>query len=186
MKKTLFTALTLALLTVISSCTHTRPLTEQYIKNEVEKHTEGGFSSIKTYSIFKAASLNKTGFCDFTGYKYNDTKKLIIGADKYFFVQKNFKEDNTYKYKTDFIELTVEQCDAFLTNYKIIYDKIKTESVKGSKEVTHDYTLSKDIIISYKKSGMNNPSQIDLWIKGTKFSYDGLLIIKSFKKFIEY
>lgn len=186
MKKTFFTTLTLALLAVTSSCTHTRPLTEQYIKTEVEKHTEGSFSTIKTYSIFKGPSVNKTGFCDFTGYKYNDTKKLVIGADKYFFVHKNFKEDNTIKYKTDFVELTVEQCNAIITNYQIILDKVKSESVKGSKEVTHDYTVSKDLFISYKKIGMKKPVLIDLWIKGTKFSFDSKKTIKFINKFIEY
>lgn len=186
MKKIFFTTLTLALLAVTSSCTHTRPLTEQYIKTEIEQHTVGSFSTIRTYSIFKEASLNSTGFCDLTGYKYGEIKKLIIGAEKYFFVQKNFKEDNTIKYKTDFIELTVEQCNDIISNYKIIYDKIKSESIKGSKEVTHDYTVNKDLFISYKKTSSTNPVLIDLWIKGTKYSYDSQLIIRSIKKFIEY
>lgn len=186
MRKTILATLIVLTISIITSCTHTRPLTEQYIKTKIETHSAGNFSTIQTYSIFKGVSANKSGFMDLTGYKYNNTKKLVIGADIYVYVQKKYKEDPTTGHKPNFIELTQEQCNSIITNYQILLDKIKSEKVRGSKEVTHDYTVSNELFISYKKTRNVTPVLIDLWINGAKFSFDSKKIIKSINKFISY
>ena len=74
--------LILCLFTIIIfvKCSHTRLVTEQFIKNEIEKHENKSFSSIRLYSLYKN-KLSDVTFIELAGYKYNGEKKLVITVD---------------------------------------------------------------------------------------------------------
>jgi hypothetical protein len=162
-------------------------MTEKYIKTKIENHNEGEFSTIKTYTVFKGASYGSNAYLELTGYKYADSKALILGADKYYMARQKFKGDQTIIANITYIELSLAQCKEIITNYKILQDKIKTEKPRISEEIYHDFTVSKDLFISYRKSsGSSTVTYIDFWIQGEKYRISTPMIIKKLNKFINY
>jgi hypothetical protein len=185
--KKLFLVSSLILTFFLSGCMQTRYITEQYIKTKIETHKEGEFSTIKTYSVFQGTALDGKSYLELTGYKYNTTKALVLGADKYYLARQKFKGDQTVDAEITYIELTADQCADILYNYSILQDKIRTENPRISEEIYHDYTVSKDLFISYRKSaGSMSVSDIDLWIDGEKYSIATGTIMKKLSKFMSY
>jgi hypothetical protein len=165
----------------------TRYITERYIKNEVEKHQPNNFSSLKTYSIFKGNTYGGSAYLEFTGYKYLGNKGLVIGADRYYLARQKFQGDKTVIAEIEYVQLTIEQCKAILDNQKILADKIKSEKPLINEEIYHDFTISDDLFISYKKArGSMNVGYMDIWIKGEKYSILTSTLITKLNKFIEY
>lgn len=186
MRKTILLS-TILVAFMLTSCMQTRYITEQYIKTNIEDHKEGQFSTIKTYSIFKGA-LNGGGvYIELTGYKYANNKALVIGADKYVLARQKFKGDKTLIADITYIELSLAQCKDIIKNYKILQDKIKSEKPKRNEEVYHDFTVSEDLFISYRKSSVSSSVNIiDFWIQGDKYRIATPIIIKELNKFINY
>lgn len=186
MKRTfLFSSVLVAFL--LTGCMQTRYLTERYIKTNIEHHNDGKFSSIKTYAIYKGASLGGGSYLELTGYKYANTKALVIGADKYYMARQKFKGDQTTIAEITYIELSIAQCKEIITNYKILQDKIKSEKPEKNEEIYHDFTVSKDLFISFRKSSSSSPiTYIDFWIQGEKYSISTQKIIGGLNKFINY
>ena len=116
---------------IFTSCRHTRYLTEQYIKTNIEEHTQSEFSRLETYSIFQKHLHNQSGsfkgfaYIELTGYKHSGKSGIIIGAEKY-----NFKGRRLFKIisspleiSTTYINLDLNQCKALLSNYKELRQK---------------------------------------------------------------
>lgn len=184
MKKT-FTITVLTLF--LTGCMNTRYITERYIKTNIEKHSEGDFSTIKTYSIFKGVSYGGGAYLELTGYKYNNKKELVIGADRYYMARKKFPGDQTTIAEITYIDLTLAQCKAILDNYQVLQSKVKAAKPKINEEIYHDYTVSDDLFISYKRtSGRSSRGYIDFWIKGEKYSLATNAIIAKLEKFMSY
>lgn len=178
---------TLLFITVISAgCMQSRYLTEKYIKTNIENHKVGEFSSIKSFTIFKGTSVDGASYLELTGYKYGSTKGLVIGTDKYYTDRKKYKGDNTVVAKIDYITLNTAQCNSILDNYSELQDKISNEKPRMSEEIYHDYTVSDDLFISYRRSSSANSVYIDLWIKGEKFTITTSSFVRKLNKFMEY
>lgn len=173
-------------------CKQTRYITERYIKTGIETHKETEFSSIKTYTIYKGTAYGASGkagpsYIELTGYKYENNKGLIIGADKYYSDRKKFAEDQTQITAYSYIELSLSQCQAIIDNYKLLVNKIKKEKPGKYEEIYHDYTVSKDLFISYRKTVLKTTvNYIDLWIKGEKYTISTDKIIDNLDRFIKY
>ena len=175
------------LATLLNGCTQTRYITERYIKTSIESHELGKYSNIKTFPIFKRVLNGGKAYLELTGYKYANNKALVIGADKYYSERPKFKGDESISAQITFIELNIEQCQAIVSNYKILQDKIKAERPKINEEVYHDYSVSKDLFISYKKSrGSSTVTYINFWIKGEKYRVPTKTIINKLNKFLDY
>ncbi|MBN2890352.1 MAG: hypothetical protein JXL97_00660 [Bacteroidales bacterium] len=185
MKKIL--TITAVLVIMISSCMQTRYITEKQIKNNIENHKVNEFSTIRTYSVFKGTSSGGSSYLELTGYKYGNKKALIIAADKYYMARKKFQGDNTVIAEITYIELSMEQCKLILDNYKILIDRIKKEKPRVNEEIYHDFTISDELFISYKKSsGSSSGTYIYFWIKGESYKVSTNLIMKKLEKFINY
>lgn len=184
MKKTF----TIAVLTIfLTGCMKSRYITERYIKTNIEKHDEGEFSTLKTYTIFKGTVAGGGRYLELTGYKYNNKKELVIGADRYYMARKNFVEDQTTIAKITYINLTIPQCKAIVDNYRVLQNKIRTAKPRRNEEIYHDYTVSDDLFISYKKTaGKSSGTFIDFWIKGEKYSVVTNTIITKLENFLSY
>jgi hypothetical protein len=179
-----FSFLTVILLT---GCMKSRYITEKYIKTNIETHIEGEFSNVSTYTIFQGIVNGGGAYLELTGYKYKDKKALVIGADRYYVARDKLNGYQTAIAEITYIELSIDQCNSIINNYKILQDKIKAEKPKKSEEIYHDFTVSKDLFICYKKSaGSSSVSFLDFWIKGHKYKVSTKLIIKKLKKFMEY
>jgi hypothetical protein len=167
---------------------HSRYITEKYIKTKIENHNEGEFSTIKTYMIFKGYSYGGSAYLELTGYKYANNKALVLGADKYYKARQNYKGDQTIIADITYIELNLSQCKDIITNYKFLEEKIKTEKPRMSEEIYHDYTVSKDLFISYRTSSGSSSTitYLDFWIQGEKYRISSNSIIKKLNKFISY
>ena len=180
--------LILCLFTIIIfvKCSHTRLVTEQFIKNEIEKHENKSFSSIRLYSLYKN-KLSDVTFIELAGYKYNGEKKLVITADKLSNLKKAFKEDETKLRKTRFIVLDEEQCKGILNTYLDLRIRIENEKQKRSEDIYSDYTVTKDLFVSFKRMSKNQRMEkMDLWINGEKYTVVTNEIINKLNKFIEY
>lgn len=172
---------------LFTGCTQTRYITEKYIKTNIEKHMEGDFSTIKTYAIFKGTSQSGGSYLELTGYKYANTKGLVLGADKYYMARQKYKGDQTVIAEITYINLNMAQCRDIITNYKILMERIKTEKPKLGEDIYHDFTVSKDLFISYKKSpGGSAVNYIDFWIAGERYRVSTKTIISNLKKFVDY
>jgi len=170
-----------------TSCMQTRYITEQHIKTKIENHNPGNFSSIRTYSIFKGRTYQSAAYLELTGYKYNNSKGLVIGADKYYLARQKFQGDKTIIAAISYVELNLAQTNAILENYKTLQEKIKSEKIKINEEVYHDYAISEDLFISFRKAaGSSSYSYIDLWVHNEKFTVSTIKIMKKLQKFIEY
>lgn len=174
------------------SCKSSRYITEQYIKTNIEDHQPENTSSIRTYSIFKGNTANTGRYLELTGYKFNSKKGLVIGADRSYITRKissragTITEAETY---IDYIQLDLDQCRAILANYKTLQDRLKKEKPRSSEEVYHDYTVSKDCFISFRKSGNGDGSgteYVNFWVKGEKYRINTNLFVKKLKQFSEY
>lgn len=186
MKKTVL--LQLVVLTFfLTGCMETRYITEKYIKTNIENHKRGDFSSIRTYSIYQQEDFKTGSYLEFTGYKYESKKAMIIGADKYYKARQKFIGDNTVIAEVNYIELDMKQCQSILDNYKILEDKLKNEGTISSEEVYQDFTVSNDMFISLKKGGMiSGTFYIYVWIRGDKYSIETDALIRKLKKFMNY
>ncbi|RYY17277.1 MAG: hypothetical protein EOO04_25665 [Chitinophagaceae bacterium] len=122
-----------------------------------------------------------------TGYRYKDKKALLIGADRYYLARPKFKNDPTIILEHSFIELSLGQCKAITENYKGIQQKAISENPRKGEEIYHDYTVSKDMFISFKKKrGQRAGDIINLWIKGEKYQINTKTLISKLNKFLEY
>ncbi len=186
MKKQLFFSV-IILFFILSGCMQSRYITEKYIKTKIEKHIEGEFSSIKTYTIFKGVSYGGGAYLELTGYKYASKKALILGADKYYLARQKFKDDQTVIADITYIELSLAQCKSIVDNYQILLDKIKEEKPKMNEEIYHDYTVSDNLFISFRKTmGNSSKSYINFWINGEKYIISTNKIMNKLKKFLSY
>jgi len=169
-----------------NSCIQTRYITERIIKNSIETHTPGEFSTIRTFSIYKLTDTDKR-YIEFTGYKYKDKKGKVIGGDRTYRVQKNFKEDNTRIVESDYVHLTENQCAEMLNNYRILQEKISREKKsKMNEEIYYDFTVSDDCFISVRKYTTASTYYTNIWLKGEKYRVVGTDMVKSLEKFLKY
>lgn len=172
---------------VFTGCKQIRYITERYVKNNVETHKEGQQSSIRTYTIYRGSPLQSTRYLEFTGFKYQGNKGLIIGTSQRSMNRKKFKEDFTMIVEYDFTELSLMQAQSILDQYEVLLNKLKSEKVIKNESVYHDFTVSKDIFISFKKTRQKKGSDtMNIWIKGEKYSLPLKQIIKRLKQFVKY
>lgn len=178
--------LSLCIIIIFTKCSHTRLITEQFIKNEIEKHENKEFSTIRIYSLYKK-KLSDVTFIELAGYKYNGEKKLVITADKLSALKKAFKEDETKLRKIRFVILDEEQCKGILNSYLDLRIRIENEKQRRSEDIYSDYTASKDLFVSFKRMKKNQKMEkMDLWINGEKYTVVTKDIISRLNKFIEY
>lgn len=187
MKKTI-TPLFL-ILSILVGCTPiaSRYITEKYIKTNIENHIPKDTNSIKIYSIYKYHNITAGNYIEFTGYKYQLKKGLVIGADKYYSARQKFPGDITVLAEIKYINLDIAECQSILDNYKILIDKIEKEKPKAGEEIYHDYTVNKDIFISFRKDYYNfGTMNIYVWISGEKYTLSTDELIGNLKKFMKY
>ncbi|MBI4929810.1 MAG: hypothetical protein HY841_03540 [Bacteroidetes bacterium] len=180
---------------VFSSCRHTRYLTEQYIKTNIEEHAENEFSRLETYSIFQKHLHNQSGsfkgfaYLELTGYKHKGKTGMVIGAEKYHFNGKRLFKLISAPLETNYtyINLDINQCKSLLSNYKELRQKIVSEKAKPFEVIYHDFNTSKDFYISYKAVlGKPKTKYIDFWIKGERYRIKSRVFMKKFMKFMKY
>lgn len=187
------------ILLFFSSCRHTRYLTEQYIKANVEEHPENEFSRLETYSIFQKHLHNQSGsfkgfaYLELTGYKQKGKAGIVIGAEKYNFSGRRIFKLLTSPLETNttYINLDLNQCKALLSNYKELRVKIKAEKPKPYVVIYQDFNASKDFYISYRAAydpvfKTPRTRYIDFWIKGEKYHIRTRTFMKKFLKFMKF
>ncbi|MBI3500793.1 MAG: hypothetical protein HY063_03280 [Bacteroidetes bacterium] len=182
-------------------CRHTRYLTEQYIKTNVEEHNGNEFSRLETYSIFQKHLHNQSGsfkgfaYLELTGYKHKGKTGMVIGAEKYHLNGKKLFKiltlSSSLETNITYVNLDLNQCKALLSNYKDLRQKIKAEKPKPFVAIYQDFNASKDFYISYRASYnplFNKPKtkHIDFWIKGEKYHLRTRIFMKKFMNFMKY
>jgi hypothetical protein len=162
--------------------------TESFIKNYVEKHEPGEFSTLKTCQLFITPTLNG-GYLELTAYKYNSKKALVISASENF-SQPAQGQPKTIQGKTVFIQLSIEQAKAISDNYQALISRINEAQPILNETVYHDYTASSELFISYRRSYSTFAKQaanyVDLWINGNKFTVHSSEIMKKIDAFLKY
>jgi hypothetical protein len=175
---------------MLTSCLTQAALTdpaETYIKTRVERHDSAEFSTVKIMPLMSVIATNRSTELQFTGYKYDDNKNLVICLRDY------HGSDNTKVYdSTEIIELNVEEAQAIVDNYKKIEEKLLLEKPVPGEYVYHDYTVNDRVFISYR--GTLNPIlkrvvssiTIDIWVNSVKYSVPATGLIEKIQGFISY
>jgi len=172
---------------ILSSCIQMRSITEQQIKTNVESHIPNEFSSIRTYSIFKGSSIDKSAYIELTGFKYRGQTGLMIGADKYYLARKKFAKDSSKIAKIRYLILNKDEVKSILVNYRQLLERIKDQKISRNEEVYYDFTVNKYLFVSFHKikfKSMGNT--IDFWIDGDKYTLNTKTIIGKLEKFMRY
>lgn len=167
--------------------------TEHFIKNFVEKHNEGEYSTIKTCLIFSGPAISG-GSLELTGHKYRNEKNLVIAASQsYSSVPAQEQGTQTQvlrETEAAYIQLTFNQAKLLTENYKVLEEKIKNEQPKAGETIYHDFTASPDLFVSYNRSYRTLPNQsatyMHLWVKGKKCTVYSSQIVKQLEEFLSY
>ncbi len=170
---------------MLTGCLPPKYITEKYIKNNLEVHEINAFSSVRLYSIYSGNVYGGKDYLELTGYKIGQKKGLLIGS-----IKKKSEVDQKSEKKADdlqFTQLTVEQCQMIVEKHYELIQKIKLERPRFNEAVYHDFAISKDLWISFKKGhGSKSVSIMDIWIKGDRYTVYTKKIIRNLKKFIDY
>jgi hypothetical protein len=174
-------------ITILFSCRQTRYITEQYIKTEIEDHKTNTYSQIRTYSIFKGVTTSRQQYVEFTGYKYNNQKGLVIGADRVYALRERFPNEQAKMIVVDYIELTVDECKQIIENYDKLVAQLTSEKPKMHEEIYADFTVNQNLFISLRKAGEPNELlYIHLWINKEKYSLSTYTLMRKLKEFLKY
>jgi hypothetical protein len=184
------------------SCTSVSPnLTEHYIKTKVQEHLVGGYSSLKSYPLYKRNHYSK-GHFELIGFSNDQTKSLVIGVGKY--PKMHFTAPTTYEQQlagvinipsvdsdvlsdTAYVELSPVQCKAIMDGFKELKSRMKSQKMKSGVVYTEDFTVTKDFFISYKKSTVSSGSRtLDLWVKGEKYAVSTAIFMQKLTDFLAY
>lgn len=184
------------------SCTSVSPsLTEHYIKTKVQEHPVGGYSSLKSYPLYKQNHYSK-GYFELTGVSNAQTKSLVIGVGKY--QKTHFIAPITYEQKmagvinipsvdsdvlsdTACVELSSVQCKAIMDGFNELKSRMKLQKSKSDVVYTEDFPVTKDFFISYKKSPISSGSRtLDLWVKGEKYAVPTAIFMQKLTNFLAY
>ena len=188
-------SLFLFICSLLVSCRQTRYLTEQYIKTNIEGHTENEFSRLETYTILQKRLRNQSGsfkgfaYLELTGYRHSGKTGMVIGAEKYHFKGNRLLRLITAPPEKDvtYINLDLNQCKALLSNYKGLKEKILAEKTKPYMVIYQDFNASKDFYISHSvELGKPKTKYIYFWIKGEKYCIKTRVFMKKFMNFMEY
>lgn len=175
----------LVLIFLLTGCRQTHYLSERYIKNNIENHAVDEFSTIKLFSIYQGFSKERNAYIELTAYKYKGNKGLVIGTESYY--KSNVTKKGRENSDPTFIELTSDECKAILDNYIELNERIEKENPMKYEDIYHDYTISDNLFISFKKSnGSSKVSYIDLWITGNRYRFSMKDIMPKFVEFLEY
>lgn len=178
-----------AIAIILTGCMQTRYITERYIKNDIEVHTPGTTSGIRTYSIYKSMqSSSSNRYVELTGYKFNDQKGLVIGADRYYRTVGRSTGIPIDLAQYTYVALSESEARAMHDHIEVIRNKVKSEAKpKPSEEVYSDYTVNKDLFISVRRSAATSgKTYIYLWVKGEKYTLTSTTLPKKLKKFLDY
>lgn len=186
-QKSIGVALTFLITSILFGCNETRYITERHIKNHIERHDAGQYSNLRTYVIYRGLAENNAHYLEFAGYKYNNKKALVIGIDRVIIDRKKLKQDSTITLAYEYIELSLTQAQSILNQYKVLLEKLKSEKVIANEYVYHDFTLSGDIFISFRKAKTQKGTDIiNFWIRGEKYSLLQGKIIERLRQFVNY
>ena len=175
-------------------CKQTRSITENYIKTEIQPHKSGELGTIKTYSIYNKISKDRSSYLEFTGYKMNGTKGLVIGADKYYSIRPKFEGEQAKLSVITYIVLTEIECNLIMQNYILMLSLSNEDRPIKNEEIYQDYTVNKDLFISVHKrfmegdeeGGLMDPDLVYFWIQGEKYSISSTQLFSKLKLFLKY
>lgn len=114
----------------------------------------------------------------------------MIGADRSYVTRKiSSRNGNVVESISliDYIHLDLDQTRSILSNYARLLEKLKKEKPLMNEEVYHDYTVSTDCFISFRKTSTSNRVDfINIWVNGEKYQLRTAVFINRLKKFVEY
>lgn len=170
----------IALAMVLGACKTQNVLSEKYIKTHVESHKTGEFGNLRLYPMIRNSATGSDGKLELVGYTFEQQKGAVLRiTKKKTLAMPNAKmpkvpnlqasseatADSTVRY----IMLSEEQCKAIYDNYSVLKSKIKEEKPLKGEIVYHDYTVSKDLFVSFRKTIDQAPTVITFWVDGEKY-----------------
>jgi len=172
---------------IVASCASVRYDTERYIKNNIESHQTGDFTSVRMMTLYNQANNKDGTHLEMTAFKYKDKKGLLISAHQYYKDRKKAKEEGDAITNTAFIILDTTQCRAIINNYNLLETKIKKENAQVDEEIFIDYTVSSELYLSLGKSkGTSIPGDIALWVKCEKYMLSTEALLATLDDFMKY
>jgi hypothetical protein len=170
---------------LFSSCLVPRDITEQYIKNNIEKHEVGKADNSLTYTIFKGFALDHTSYLEITGFKQGGEKKLVIGVDKYYNLRPKFSGEQAVLAEIYYLELNMAEFDLFYNELIKLKERAASQTAGKNETSYMDFTITPNFFISSSKFNTTSPGMfnVDLWINGDKYVIPTNVLISQLKKF---
>ncbi len=171
--------LIIVILSIISSCSFkTIPNNKAFIKDSIETHTIGEFSSSTHQKLCYVAGNTQQSTIsnlEVTGYETQDKKGIILGLS---YITNITTSNNTifYTYKTEHINLTPNDVKLILDNYQTLIKKSNTlnklnmvkQPSSGATQYI-DFTISSKMYISISHHW--GETKVDFWINGKNISF---------------
>jgi len=168
----------------IASCKNL-DLTENYLKNNIQHHKVGAYSTVKYRLYSRNIGAKSNVKVEILGYKYEDTKGLLIGAVNKINLKTQYQNIVVLSNKK-VIELTVKECELIIAKKDEINKKFNAIKTKKNENKTIDYTVNNQFVIGYSLNSINSNIIIDLWIKGEKYTVDETYFYSILNQFILY
>lgn len=168
-----------------SSCMVPRNITEQYIKNNIEKHEVGKPTNSLTYTIFKGFALDHTSYLEITGFKQGGEKKMVIGVDKYYNLRPKFSGEQSVLAEIYYLELNMSEFDLLYSELKHLKERAASQTAGKNETSYMDFTITPNFFISSSKFYTTSPGMfnVDLWINGDKYVIPINVLINQLEKF---
>jgi len=153
-------------------------ISEQYIKTNIQQHTQNEFNSMNLKTIYKSI-----GF-EFVAFKTESRKGMLVRGNKYYNLPKQVESELIIQQEYDFVVLNITDLEDLLSKFETLSIMSEEISVKHPNiEEYVDYTVNDDFFISFRKdvSIKKRPNSINLWISELKYTMSSY----SFKSNIE-
>jgi hypothetical protein len=169
----------------LSSCMAPREITEQYIKNKIEKHDIGKANNSLTYTIFKGFALDHSSYLEITGFKQAGEKKMVIGVDKYYNLRPRFSEEQAVLAEIYYLELNMYEFVLFYNELINLKEKAASQTAGKNETSYMDFTITPNFFISSSKYNTTSPGMfsVNLWINGEKYVIPTNVLINQLEKF---
>jgi hypothetical protein len=170
---------------LFSACMAPREITEQYIKNKIEKHEVGKANNSLTYTIFKGFALDHSSYLEITGFKQGSEKKMVIGVDKYYNLRPRFSAEQAVLAEVYYLELDMSEFVLFYNELINLKEKASSQTAGKNETSYMDITITPNFFISSSKYNTTSPGMfnVNLWINGDKYVIPTNVLINQLEKF---
>jgi hypothetical protein len=167
---------------ILCGCIQVRPSSVPYLKNEIQDHPIGQYSTIRSLVLIQTIATSEEDQFELLAYKKPGEKGLLLSGSKH----SPYKISDTRYLLPVLHHAVITEAQA-----RVLYDSIdelmvrmKAETPQRSETVWHDFTVNDRVYVSVK-TGYRDYDYA-FWVNGDRFLVSGVDIKEKLKKFLDY